>query len=82
MEFVSAILVGLLTGAFSKSLFPRWGGGMALAFVLGIMGSIGAYVLVHALEWNNSAPAFVASVIGALGFIALHRAVFPDPGQL
>jgi uncharacterized membrane protein YeaQ/YmgE (transglycosylase-associated protein family) len=79
MGVIAALVIGLLIGAIAKLLMPgRDPGGLLITSLLGVAGSIVAYLLGRAVGWyggDGESPGIIASVIGALVVLATYRAV-------
>jgi uncharacterized membrane protein YeaQ/YmgE (transglycosylase-associated protein family) len=79
MGIIVALVIGLLVGALAKLLMPgRDPGGLLITALLGVAGSLVAFLLGRAAGWygpNSEGPGIIASVIGALVVLASYRAV-------
>lgn len=70
------LFIGLIIGAVAKLLMPgKDPGGFIITILLGIAGSFVANFLGRAmgLYQENSAPGFIASVLGAMLLLFLYR---------
>ena len=78
MEFIGAIIIGLLAGAVAKFLTPgKDPGGCLITILLGIAGSFVGTYLGQALGlYRVGEPAgFIGSVIGAVLLLLLYRMI-------
>jgi uncharacterized membrane protein YeaQ/YmgE (transglycosylase-associated protein family) len=78
MEFIGAIVVGLLVGAVAKFLTPgKDPGGCLITILLGLAGSFVGTYLGQALGlYRVGEPAgFIGSVIGAVLLLLLYRLI-------
>ena len=78
MGIIVALIVGLLVGAIAKVIMPgRDPGGLLLTALLGVAGSVVAFLIGRSIGWygDAGAPGIVASVLGALMVLAGYRAV-------
>lgn len=76
MHIFITLLIGFLAGAVAKLLMPgKDPGGLIITTLLGIGGSIIARYLGMALGWykEGDSAGFIASVIGAIILLAIHR---------
>jgi uncharacterized membrane protein YeaQ/YmgE (transglycosylase-associated protein family) len=77
MGIIIALIVGLIAGAIAKLLMPgRDPGGILVTMLLGVAGSIVAYLLGSAVGWYDRAgegPGLIASIIGALVVLGVYR---------
>lgn len=75
-------LIGLLAGALAKFLMPgKDPGGLIVAILLGIAGSLVAGYLGRAmgLYAEGEGAGFIMSVVGAIILLALYRMVKKSP---
>ena len=78
MEFIGAIVIGLLAGALAKFLMPgKDPGGCFITILLGLAGSFVGTYLGQALGlYRVGEPAgFIGSVIGAVILLLLYRLI-------
>jgi uncharacterized membrane protein YeaQ/YmgE (transglycosylase-associated protein family) len=78
MEFVGAIVIGLLVGAVAKFLTPgKDPGGCLITILIGLAGSFVGTYLGQALGlYRVGEPAgFIGSVIGAVLLLLLYRMI-------
>ena len=78
MHIFITLLIGFLAGAVAKLLMPgKDPGGLIITTLLGIGGSIVARYLGMAIGLYNSTDSagFIASVIGAVILLAIHRLI-------
>jgi uncharacterized membrane protein YeaQ/YmgE (transglycosylase-associated protein family) len=78
MEFIGAIVIGLLVGAVAKFLTPgKDPGGCLITILIGLAGSFVGTYLGQALGlYRVGEPAgFIASVIGAVLLLLLYRMI-------
>lgn len=78
MEFIGAIVIGLLAGALAKFLMPgKDPGGCFITILLGLAGSFVGTYLGQALGlYRVGEPAgFIGSVIGAVLLLLLYRLI-------
>lgn len=77
MGIIIALIVGLIAGAIAKLLMPgRDPGGILVTMLLGVAGSIVAFLLGRVLGWYAEAgdgPGIIASVIGAMILLGIYR---------
>jgi uncharacterized membrane protein YeaQ/YmgE (transglycosylase-associated protein family) len=77
MGIIIALIVGLIAGAIAKLLMPgRDPGGILVTMLLGVAGSIVAYLLGSAVGWYSRAgegPGIIASIVGALVVLGVYR---------
>ena len=78
MGIIIALVIGLVAGALAKLIMPgRDPGGIVITMVLGVVGSLVAYLLGSAVGWydrSGEGPGIIASTIGALIVLAIYRA--------
>lgn len=78
MEFIYAILIGLVVGIIAKFLMPgKDPGGFIVTTLLGIAGFVIAKYIGQAIGWYRSGePAgFIAAVVGAVILLVVYRIV-------
>lgn len=78
MEFLVALIVGLIVGVVAKMLMPgRDPGGFFVTALLGIAGAMVATFLGRSMGWYlpGEAGGFIASVIGAMVLLFLYRLI-------
>jgi uncharacterized membrane protein YeaQ/YmgE (transglycosylase-associated protein family) len=77
MGIVIALLIGLIAGALAKLIMPgRDPGGIFVTMLLGVAGSIVAYLLGSAVGWYHGpgeGPGIIASVVGACVLLGIYR---------
>jgi len=77
MGIIIAIIIGLIAGALAKLLMPgRDPGGIVVTILLGIAGSVAAYLIGSAVGWYRApgeGPGIIASTIGAILILAVYR---------
>ena len=79
MHILGIIIIGLIVGIVAKLLMPgRDPGGFIVTTLLGIAGSFVAQYIGVFLGWYGPyEPAgFIASVVGAILLLIVHRLVF------
>jgi uncharacterized membrane protein YeaQ/YmgE (transglycosylase-associated protein family) len=79
MHILWSLIVGLIVGALAKLIMPgKDPGGVIVTMLLGIVGSVVAGYLGHALGFYaaGSGPGIIASVVGAVVVLAIYRALF------
>ena len=78
MEWIAAIVIGLLAGIVAKLLMPgKDPGGFIITAILGIVGAIVATWLGQAIGWyrEGEAAGFVGAVVGAIVLLTIYRVV-------
>ncbi|HEX6980268.1 MAG TPA: GlsB/YeaQ/YmgE family stress response membrane protein [Alphaproteobacteria bacterium] len=78
MEWIGAIIIGLLAGIVAKLLMPgRDPGGFIVTTLLGIVGALVATWLGQAVGWygEGEAAGFIGAVIGAVILLGIYRLV-------
>jgi uncharacterized membrane protein YeaQ/YmgE (transglycosylase-associated protein family) len=78
MSILWMMIIGLIVGALAKLLMPgRDPGGLVMTTVVGICGSILAGVSGRSIGWyaEGQPTGFIASVLGAIFLLALHRVI-------
>ena len=77
MGIVIALVIGLIAGALAKLLMPgRDPGGILVTILLGVAGSVAAYLLGTAVGWyheRGDGPGIIASTVGAVLGLAVYR---------
>jgi uncharacterized membrane protein YeaQ/YmgE (transglycosylase-associated protein family) len=77
MGIIVALVIGLVAGALAKLLMPgRDPGGILVTILLGIAGSVAAYLLGTAVGWYHTegdGPGIIASTIGAILVLGVYR---------
>ena len=79
MEFLWALVIGLVVGAIAKLLMPGDDpGGIIVTTLLGIAGAFVARFIGQQLGWygEKDAAGFLASVGGAIVLLLLYRLLF------
>jgi uncharacterized membrane protein YeaQ/YmgE (transglycosylase-associated protein family) len=79
MEFIGAIIIGLIVGVVAKFLTPgRDPGGCIITILIGLAGSFVGTYLGQALNlYRVGEPAgFIGSVIGAVILLLIYRMIF------
>ena len=80
MGIVIALIVGLIVGAIAKLLMPgRDPGGIVVTMLLGIAGSVVAYLLGRTFGWYHryeEGPGIIASILGAMLLLGIYRLSF------
>jgi uncharacterized membrane protein YeaQ/YmgE (transglycosylase-associated protein family) len=83
MWIVWALIIGLVVGAAAKLVLPgRDPGGILVTIGLGIAGALLAAWFGRAAGWYREAgqaPGFVASVVGAVVLLVIHRVARERP---
>jgi uncharacterized membrane protein YeaQ/YmgE (transglycosylase-associated protein family) len=78
MEWIAAIVIGLLAGIVAKLLMPgKDPGGFIITTILGIVGAIVATWLGQAIGWyrEGEAAGFIGAVVGAIILLTIYRVV-------
>ena len=79
MGLIVALLVGLVVGAIARFIMPgRDPAGLLITSLLGVAGSVVAWVAGRAFGWygaEGAGPGFIASILGALAVLAVYRTV-------
>jgi uncharacterized membrane protein YeaQ/YmgE (transglycosylase-associated protein family) len=79
MGIIMALVIGLIVGALAKLVMPgRDPGGILVTALLGVAGSIVAFLIGRAVGWygpNSEGPGVIASIIGAVIVLAGYRAM-------
>jgi uncharacterized membrane protein YeaQ/YmgE (transglycosylase-associated protein family) len=77
-------LIGFLVGVIAKAVFPgRAPHGFLLTSLLGVAGAVLAAMVGHLAGWYriHEHAGFVASVLGAVGVLAIYRHYAPEPEE-
>jgi uncharacterized membrane protein YeaQ/YmgE (transglycosylase-associated protein family) len=78
MEWIGAIVIGLLAGIVAKLLMPgKDPGGFIITALLGIVGALVATWLGQAVGWygEGEAAGFIGAVVGAILILLIYRFV-------
>jgi uncharacterized membrane protein YeaQ/YmgE (transglycosylase-associated protein family) len=78
MEWIGAIVIGLLAGIVAKLIMPgKDPGGFIVTTILGIVGALVATWLGQAIGWyrEGEAAGFIGAVVGAIIVLAIYRFV-------
>ena len=78
MEWIGAIVIGLLAGVVAKLLMPgKDPGGFIITTILGIVGALVATWLGQAIGWyrEGEAAGFIGAVVGAIILLLIYRFV-------
>lgn len=78
MEWIGAIVIGLLAGIVAKLIMPgKDPGGFIVTTLLGIVGAVVATWIGQAIGWYRpgEAAGFVGAVVGAIILLVLYRMV-------
>ena len=76
MGIIIALIIGLIAGAIAKLLMPgRDPGGIIVTMLIGVAGSVVAYLLGRAVGWYNEGegPGIIASIVGAMVLLGVYR---------
>ena len=76
MYILWILFIGLIVGAFARLLMPGRGpSGLLVTSLLGVLGSVVAHLIGVAGGWyaQNEQSGFLASVLGAMLVLWLHR---------
>jgi uncharacterized membrane protein YeaQ/YmgE (transglycosylase-associated protein family) len=76
MGIIVALVIGLIAGALAKLLMPgRDPGGLIVTILLGVAGSVAAYLLGSAVGWyhQGEGPGILASTVGAFVVLGIYR---------
>jgi uncharacterized membrane protein YeaQ/YmgE (transglycosylase-associated protein family) len=77
MGIIVALIIGLIAGALAKLFMPgRDPGGLFVTMLLGVAGSLVAYLIGHASGWygpNEGGPGIIASTVGAMLVLGIYR---------
>jgi uncharacterized membrane protein YeaQ/YmgE (transglycosylase-associated protein family) len=78
MEWIGAIVIGLLAGIVAKLIMPgKDPGGFIVTTLLGIVGAVVATWIGQAVGWYapGEAAGFIGAVVGAIILLVLYRMV-------
>jgi uncharacterized membrane protein YeaQ/YmgE (transglycosylase-associated protein family) len=78
MEWIGAIVIGLLAGIVAKLIMPgKDPGGFIITTLLGIVGAVVATWIGQAIGWYapGEAAGFIGAVVGAIVLLVLYRMV-------
>jgi uncharacterized membrane protein YeaQ/YmgE (transglycosylase-associated protein family) len=78
MSILFTIILGAVVGGLARLLIPgKDPAGPVLTILLGIAGAVLAGAVGQALGWyrTGEGPGLIASIIGAMGVVALYRAI-------
>lgn len=77
MGIIIALVIGLIAGALAKVVMPgKDPGGIFVTMLLGVVGSLVAYILGSVIGWYADAgdgPGIIASTIGAVVVLGVYR---------
>lgn len=77
MGIIIALIIGLVAGAIAKLLMPgRDPGGIVVTMLLGVAGSVVAYLLGRVVGWYDEpgeGPGVIASILGAMVLLGVYR---------
>jgi uncharacterized membrane protein YeaQ/YmgE (transglycosylase-associated protein family) len=77
MGIIIALIIGLIAGAIAKLLMPgRDPGGILVTMLLGVSGSVVAYLLGRVVGWYGepgTGPGIIASILGAMLLLGIYR---------
>lgn len=77
MGIIIALIIGLVAGAIAKLLMPgRDPGGIVVTMLLGVAGSVVAYLLGRVVGWYDApgeGPGVIASILGAMVLLGIYR---------
>jgi uncharacterized membrane protein YeaQ/YmgE (transglycosylase-associated protein family) len=77
MGIVIALIIGLIAGAIAKLIMPgRDPGGIIVTMLLGVAGSVVAYLLGRVFGWYDQpdeGPGILASILGAILLLGIYR---------
>lgn len=77
MGIIIALIIGLVAGAIAKLLMPgRDPGGIFITMLLGVAGSMVAYLLGRVFGWYahpGEGPGIIASIVGAMILLCIYR---------
>ncbi len=77
MGIIIALIIGLIAGAIAKLLMPgRDPGGVVVTMLLGVAGSVVAYLLGRVVGWYDEpgeGPGVIASILGAMVLLGIYR---------
>ena len=76
-SIIWTLVIGLVVGAIAKLLMPgKDPGGCIVTILLGIAGSVAAYLLGSAVGWYHQpgeGPGIIASTVGAILVLGVYR---------
>lgn len=78
MEWIGAIVIGLLAGIVAKLIMPgKDPGGFIITTLLGVIGAIVATWIGQAIGWYRpgEAAGFIGAVVGAIILLVIYRMV-------
>jgi uncharacterized membrane protein YeaQ/YmgE (transglycosylase-associated protein family) len=78
MEWIGAIVIGLLAGIVAKLIMPgKDPGGFIITTLLGVVGAVVATWIGQAIGWYRpgEAAGFIGAVVGAIILLVLYRMV-------
>jgi uncharacterized membrane protein YeaQ/YmgE (transglycosylase-associated protein family) len=78
MEWIGAIVIGLLAGIVAKLIMPgKDPGGFIITTLLGIVGALVATWIGQAIGWYRpgEAAGFIGAVVGAIILLVIYRMV-------
>jgi uncharacterized membrane protein YeaQ/YmgE (transglycosylase-associated protein family) len=84
MHILLTLIIGLVAGGLAKLVMPgRDPGGIFITMLLGVAGAFIAGMLGHAFGWYaiGEGPGLIASVLGAVGLLAIYRGVAGRRGE-
>lgn len=77
MGIIIALIIGLIAGALAKLFMPgRDPGGIVVTMLLGVAGSVVAYLLGRVVGWYDEpgeGPGVIASILGAMVLLGIYR---------
>jgi len=77
MGIIIALIIGLIAGALAKLIMPgRDPGGVVVTMLLGVAGSVVAYLLGRVVGWYDEpgeGPGIIASILGAMVLLGIYR---------
>ena len=82
MEWIGAIVIGLLAGIVAKLIMPgKDPGGFIITTILGIVGALVATWIGQAIGWYapGEAAGFIGAVVGAIILLTIYRMVRGRP---
>ncbi len=84
MGLIIALGIGLLAGVIARLVLPgREPGGVFLTILLGLTGSITAWMLGRALGWYayGEGPGILSSSVGAIAILGIQRVLAGPRGR-
>lgn len=80
MHIVWTILIGFVAGLIAKAITPGSGpspSGFFMTAILGIVGSLGATYIGHAIGWYKAGESagFIGAIVGAVILLAIYHLV-------